>query len=225
MTDPGFPVGGAKLIFRQSSRKRTNRENLVGGGGRHLDLPLQWIKPLWRHSLDGGTSLYFWQNFLEKISNLKEICLLDPSLDQDVSTAKNWKHMTLKRFRNMNMFRFQSHWFVSSTCANLKQNLGARGCDVLPSMTCYYWTWEKELLAETSPVNVLFYSSSARSIKDVTCNVSFTCSTEILNWNYRRGFPKFFWLKLIELIWKTMNGSLEWKFLLPILFLLYVVLL
>ena len=108
------------------------------GGGRHLDLPLQWIKPLWRHSLDGGTSLYFWQNFLEKISNLKEICLLDPSLDQDVSTAKNWKHMTLKRFRNMNMFRFQSHWFVSSTCANLKQNLGARGCDVLPSMTCYY---------------------------------------------------------------------------------------
>ena len=38
-------------------------------------------------------------------------------------------------------------------------------------------------------------------------------------------FPKFFWLKLIELIWKTMNGSLEWKFLLPIVFLLYVVLL
>ena len=133
--------------------------------------------------------------------------------------------MTLKRFRNMNMFRFQSHWFVSSTCANLKQNLGARGCDVLPSMTCCYWTWEKELLAEMSHVNVLFYYSSARSIKDVTCNVSFTGSTEILNWNYRRGFPKFFWLKLIELIWKTMNGSLEWTFPLPILFLLYVVLL
>ena len=32
-------------------------------------------------------------------------------------------------------------------------------------------------------------------------------------------------IKVIELIWKTMIGSLELKFLLPILFLLYVVLL
>ena len=166
----------------------THESRKIWSGGRHLDRPLQWIKPLWRQSLDGGTSLYFWQISGKNIK-LKKICFLDPSLDQDVSTTKNWKHMTLKRFRNMNMFRFQSHWFVSSTCANLKQNLGARGFDVLPSKTCCYWTWEKELLAETSPVNVLFYSSSARSIKDVTCNVSFTCSTEILNWNYRRVFP------------------------------------
>ena len=33
------------------------------------------------------------------------------------------------------------------------------------------------------------------------------------------------WIELIELIWKTMMGSLEWKFVLPILFLLYIVLL
>ena len=41
-----------------------------------------------------------------------------------------------------------------------------------------------------------------------------------------RGFPKFFdSIKLIELIWKIMIGSLELIFLLPILHLIYIVLL
>ena len=67
------------------------------------------------------------------------------------------------------------------------------------------------------------------SVQECKKGLSQSClTTNKSSWNYdiiEVSINSSDSIKLIELIWKTMISSLEWTFLLPVLFLLYIVLL